>query len=186
MTAEVLATRTYLEMTDRSALRPEQVPAGPLEVTKRHPCDSDFWRYLYSTVGEAYHWVDRLSWSETEIRAYLDDPAVSLWVMTVDGALAGYFELRMDPDRSDRDRLLRPAAAVHRTRARRLSADAGCRARLERRRAPGVAAHEQLRSSRWPSPTTSRAASRSSRPRSTSRRPASRQHRPDLTCIRPG
>ena len=51
-------------------------------------------------MGEAYNWVDRLSWSETEIRAYLDDPNVSLWVMTVDGALAGYFELRTEPDRS--------------------------------------------------------------------------------------
>ena len=98
--AEVLATRTYLEMTERSALRPARVPAGQIDVTKREPCDSDFWRYLYSTVGEAYNWVDRLSWTETEVRAYLDDPHVSLWVMTVDGALAGYFELRTESDGS--------------------------------------------------------------------------------------
>ncbi len=62
---------------------------------RREPCEPEFWRYLYSTVGEAYRWVDRLPWSEDEIRAYLDDPAVSLWVMTVDDAIAGYFELRM-------------------------------------------------------------------------------------------
>ena len=59
-------------------------------------CPPSFWRYLYTEVGRAYHWVDRLPWTDDEIRAYLADPAVSLWLMTVAGAPAGYFELRRD------------------------------------------------------------------------------------------
>ena len=94
------ATRTYLEMTDRHALRPGRPPAGDVRVVRRDPCEPQFWRYLYATVGAAYRWVDRLGWTEEEIRGYLGDPAVSLWVMTVGDAVAGYFELRCEVDGS--------------------------------------------------------------------------------------
>lgn len=96
----VTAVRTYLEMADRSSLRPARVSEQYVRVSRREPCEPEFWRYLYSTVGEAYRWVDRLPWTEDEIRAYLTDPAVSLWVMTVDDAMAGYFELRREEDAS--------------------------------------------------------------------------------------
>jgi GNAT superfamily N-acetyltransferase len=59
-------------------------------------CPPSFWRYLYTEVGRQYRWIDRLPWTDEEIRAYLDDPAVSLWLLTVRGAPAGYFELRRD------------------------------------------------------------------------------------------
>jgi ribosomal protein S18 acetylase RimI-like enzyme len=97
---ETTATRTYLEITDPRALRAGRVPDGDARVTRRDPCEPDFWRYLYSTVGAAYHWVDRLPWTDDEIRRYLTDPAVSLWVLTVGEAVAGYFELRRDDDGS--------------------------------------------------------------------------------------
>lgn len=61
-------------------------------------CPPSFWRYLYSEVGRRHHWVDRLPWTDDEIRAYLADPAVSLWLMSVAGAPAGYFELRKDDE----------------------------------------------------------------------------------------
>jgi GNAT superfamily N-acetyltransferase len=90
------ATRTYLEITDRGAMRRCRAPDGDVQVVRREQCDPDFWRHLYSTVGEAYRWVDRLPWSDDDIRAYLSDLAVSLWILTVDGTVAGYFELRHD------------------------------------------------------------------------------------------
>jgi GNAT superfamily N-acetyltransferase len=40
--------------------------------------------------------VDRLPWTDEEIQAYLGDPAVSLWVLTVADEIAGYFELMAD------------------------------------------------------------------------------------------
>ena len=94
------ATRTYLEMTDPLAVRPGRAPEGDVRVARRDPCEPEFWRYLYATVGEAYRWVDRLAWTEDEIQGYLADPAVSLWVMTVGDRVAGYFELRHEPDAS--------------------------------------------------------------------------------------
>ena len=90
------AVRTYLEMRDRAALQPATLPDPSVRVEQVHDCPPSFWRYLYTEVGRAYHWVDRLPWSDAEIRAYLEDPAVSLWLMTVAGAPAGYFELRRD------------------------------------------------------------------------------------------
>ena len=97
---ERTATRTYLEMTDPRALRPGHTPNDDVRVARRDPCEPEFWRYLYASVGAAYRWVDRLPWTEEEIRAYLTDPAVTLWVMTVGGAVAGYFELRRELDGS--------------------------------------------------------------------------------------
>jgi GNAT superfamily N-acetyltransferase len=97
---DVTATRTYLEMTDPRALRAGRVPDVAVRVGRRDQCEPEFWRHLYSTVGGAYQWVDRLRWTEDEVRRYLADPAVSLWVMTVDEVVAGYFELRRDEDAS--------------------------------------------------------------------------------------
>jgi GNAT superfamily N-acetyltransferase len=90
------AIRTFLEMRDRAALRRATVSDPSIRIEQVHDCPASFWRYLYSEVGRAYRWVDRLPWTDEEIRSYLGDPAVSLWLMTVAGAPAGYFELRRD------------------------------------------------------------------------------------------
>jgi len=55
---------------------------------------------LYQEVGKAYHWTDRLGWSDETIRDYLDTPGVSVWLMSEEDAPAGYFELREHEDGS--------------------------------------------------------------------------------------
>jgi ribosomal protein S18 acetylase RimI-like enzyme len=92
------ATRTYLEIRDRADVRPKRARTADMRVERVRGCPPSFWRYLYTEVGRAYRWVDRLPWSDGDIRRYLDDPAVSLWLMTMAGAPAGYFELRADAD----------------------------------------------------------------------------------------
>jgi GNAT superfamily N-acetyltransferase len=94
------ASRTYLEMRDPSTLSHATLPDAACRVERVLDCPPAFWRFLYAEVGRAHQWVDRLPWSPAEIRAYLADPAVSLWLMSVWGAPAGYFELRRDPDGS--------------------------------------------------------------------------------------
>ena len=42
--------------------------------------------------------MDRLAWTDDEIAGYLSDPALELWLLRVAGEIAGYFELRRDPD----------------------------------------------------------------------------------------
>ena len=92
------ATRTYLEMRDPSELRGAPWPSPGVGVNQLLRCPPSFWRYLYSEVGRAYRWTDRLPWTDERIAAYLADPAVQLWLLTLDAVPAGYFELRRDAD----------------------------------------------------------------------------------------
>lgn len=94
----VTVTRTYLEMAESSDLRPAQAPFPAPRVARLGECTVSFYRYLYGEVGRAYHWTDRLGWSDERVRRHLDDPAVSLWVLSWEAAPAGYFELRNEGD----------------------------------------------------------------------------------------
>jgi len=94
----VHAVRTYLEMIDPAALDPAPPPQSGVSVTHEAEVLPSQWRYLYTEVGRAYHWIDRLSWTDEEIHAYLSDQALELWVIRVEGELAGYFELRRESD----------------------------------------------------------------------------------------
>lgn len=92
----MMATRTYLELADPAAFRPRRVSDPDVRVSRRHDCPPELLTYLYAEVGRDYRWVDRLPWTEEQTRAYLADPAVSVWLLTVASELAGYFELRRD------------------------------------------------------------------------------------------
>jgi ribosomal protein S18 acetylase RimI-like enzyme len=92
------AVRTYLEMTDPSALEGSPPPAPGVAVERMENAPPALWRFLYTEVGREYHWVDRLAWTDDDIRAYLGDPALEFWVLKADGEPAGYFELRKHPD----------------------------------------------------------------------------------------
>lgn len=95
---KTLVTRTYLEMR-----RPDQLNRVPLAgegviLERVHGCPVTFHRFLYREVGRDYHWRDRLTWTDEQTRAYLDNPRISLHVLYCQGAPAGYFELRRDDD----------------------------------------------------------------------------------------
>jgi GNAT superfamily N-acetyltransferase len=93
-------TRTYLTMSSPSALVPARKPEGNLRIDRVGFCPTAFFRYLYSEVGRQYRWTDRLIWTDERIRAYLDAGDVTLYVLYVEGAPAGYFELRRHQDGS--------------------------------------------------------------------------------------
>jgi GNAT superfamily N-acetyltransferase len=93
---ETVATRTYLEMRDRASLRPARVDIPHVVVSRVEAPDPSLWRWLYTEVGREYRWFDRLGWTDTEARTYLEDPHVSLWLLTLEDATAGYFELRRE------------------------------------------------------------------------------------------
>ena len=92
--------RTYLQMTEPAQLRPARVDDRRVRVERVGTCPPSFYRYLYGAVGERWHWRDRRRWSDEEIRAWFADPGVSLHVMYVEGAPAGYAELKRHPDGS--------------------------------------------------------------------------------------
>jgi ribosomal protein S18 acetylase RimI-like enzyme len=95
-----MATRTYLRMLNPRDLRGARAPFEGVRVERVTALAPSFWRYLYTEVGRAHHWIDRLPWTDDDIRRYLSDPAIQLWVMTSGGAPAGYFELRTVGDES--------------------------------------------------------------------------------------
>jgi GNAT superfamily N-acetyltransferase len=99
MTA-VRVVRTYLEMTSPDQLRAAPADPPAPRVERLQHCTVDLFRFLYREVGRAYHWTDRLSWSDSEIRGYLSTPGVSVWLMSWEESPAGYFELRDHGDSS--------------------------------------------------------------------------------------
>jgi GNAT superfamily N-acetyltransferase len=93
-------TRTYLELRDPGQLRGDPLLDSDGHVEQVVECPVSFFRFLYAEVGRAYHWVDRLPWSDDEIRTYLRRPGVSIHVLYVEGSPAGYFELVRSTDAS--------------------------------------------------------------------------------------
>lgn len=89
--------RTYLEMTSPTDLKPEGSAGPGVRLERVRDCPWHFYRYLYAEVGRQHHWRDRLSWSEAQFREHLAGPS-TMWLLSVDGAPAGYFELRGQED----------------------------------------------------------------------------------------
>jgi GNAT superfamily N-acetyltransferase len=93
-------TRTYLEMRNPAELQAAGCDDPRIRVEQMVDCPASFFRHLYVEVGRNYHWTDRLSWTDEDIVAHLSQVEISMWLMTEDGATAGYFELRRCEDGS--------------------------------------------------------------------------------------
>src|SRR6185436_9523740 len=93
-------TRTYLEMRNPSELQPVRLNDPSIRIELQRDCSVDLFRWLYAEVGRNYHWIDRLAWTDEDIRKYLALPEISLWLLTEGNERAGYFELRRCEDGS--------------------------------------------------------------------------------------
>jgi GNAT superfamily N-acetyltransferase len=91
-------TRTHLELRSPDALRRVPPPAVPATVRPLHPISAAEYRALYTLVGDRWLWRDRLVWTDEELDAYLSAPNVHVWLLSVGGATAGYFELKQHSD----------------------------------------------------------------------------------------
>lgn len=92
--------RTYLELTSPSQLLPCESPDPRARVERVYDSPASFLRYLYQEVGRAHCWLDRLGWSDEQLRQRLAEPGVALHLLTVAAAPAGYFELATHADAS--------------------------------------------------------------------------------------
>jgi thiosulfate/3-mercaptopyruvate sulfurtransferase len=52
-----------------------------------------YYRYLYRQVGKRWKWFERLRLSDEDLARIIHDPKVSITVLYVNGAPAGFFEL---------------------------------------------------------------------------------------------
>ena len=96
----VEVTRTYLEMRAPSDLQAARSEDPRISIEQMQDCPPSIYRDLYIEVGKSYHWIDRLPWTDDDIAKHLLQPEISLWRMTYDDAIAGYFELRRCEDGS--------------------------------------------------------------------------------------
>ncbi len=91
---KVRFTITYLEMTERPALAPVHPPIKTkYALMLAEQPTVGFYRYLYNSVGGDWRWWYRRQMSDAELAGILADEGVEVFVLYVDGAPAGYFEL---------------------------------------------------------------------------------------------
>lgn len=97
---DVLIT-TYLEMIDAADFRPEFTGHPHLQIIRLERPDVAFYRFLYGEVGRIWHWRDRLIMSEEDLRQAISLPEVTIHVLYLQGAPAGYVELRQQVDSTE-------------------------------------------------------------------------------------
>lgn len=86
-------TTYYLEMTSADALKTKAASNG-FSVVECGIKQFQFNRFLYQLVGEDYQWLDKLSWTEEQWRAFAEDDRLRTWVGYFKGSPAGYYELQ--------------------------------------------------------------------------------------------
>jgi GNAT superfamily N-acetyltransferase len=88
---KIAAVVTHLEMTERSALRPD--PEGAWTLRRVPSPDLDWFRDLYRRIGEEWLWFSRLRMADAELAAMIQSPLVEISALVHDGRDEGVLEL---------------------------------------------------------------------------------------------
>lgn len=91
------STIYYMEMLSPSDLSPK-APAGDVVVEECTVRQYPFNAFLYSYVGGAWAWTDKLSWTDEQWKDYVEDDNLRTWVAYDGGSIAGYYELQRQPE----------------------------------------------------------------------------------------
>ena len=94
-TPEAIAdTETFLEMRTPPANYAHPPMNRHVALLKTRNMPLHFYRYLMDRVGRKWHWVNALRADETEMLAALHKPDRDIRVLYLDGAPAGFFDLK--------------------------------------------------------------------------------------------
>lgn len=93
-------TTWYLEMLTTGQLRPAFSDNLQLFVSRSEIPSPEFSRFLYTSVGGNWYWIDRLNYTYKNWLDYLNRKELQTWVAYVSGTPAGYIELELQPDGS--------------------------------------------------------------------------------------
>jgi len=88
---KIAAVVTHLEMTQRPPLRRD--PAGSWTLRRVERPGLDWFRALYSSVGEDWLWFSRIRMPDAELAAILQSPLVEVYALVDDGRDEGLLEL---------------------------------------------------------------------------------------------
>jgi GNAT superfamily N-acetyltransferase len=91
-------TTWYLQMLSHEQLQSAAPPSGEVRIERADIPSPELSRFLYTAVGGAWYWIDRLRWDYARWLEYLDRPAVETLVLYVSGTPAGYVELEIQPE----------------------------------------------------------------------------------------
>lgn len=92
------AVVTRLQMDQEPGRYPSMPLGQHLALMRVEKVQPHFYRYLYDRVGREWHWTAALRLSDTELERRLHADACDLHVLYIDGAPAGFFELRDEDD----------------------------------------------------------------------------------------
>jgi hypothetical protein len=72
-------TTYYLEMKSASSLKTIDASRGP-QILECKIKQFQFNKFLYQLVGKDWKWIDKLSWSEEQCKAYAENDNLRTWV----------------------------------------------------------------------------------------------------------
>lgn len=100
MTRKVETTVTFLKMDEAPHDHIHPPSNIKIALMKVEDIPLHYYRYLYTTVGDNYDWIDRKVMIDEELEAEIHAEDVSIYVAYANGVPAGFFELdsRKDND----------------------------------------------------------------------------------------
>ena len=94
-------TRTFLQLTSSGELVRGQVEqAAGARAEPCFPVSPELFRELYAGVGSAYRWHDRDEWTDAKVAERFSVQPVTLYLFTMEGERAGFYELERHDDGS--------------------------------------------------------------------------------------
>ena len=90
---------TYLQMLSAAELRPKRSEDARFSIRECTVKQWSFNRFLYFTVGEAWSWTEKGTWSDAQWQEYAESEYLRTFAAYYDGSPAGYFELYEDEQR---------------------------------------------------------------------------------------
>ena len=97
---ETQVTTFYLELRSLEEFTPSAAEVPDLEIREARIACPELGRFLYTVVGRAWRWSDRLNWAYSTWLAHLERPQVEVWIAYLDGVIAGYVEFEHQPEES--------------------------------------------------------------------------------------
>ena len=97
---ETQVTTSYLELRSLEEFTPSDAEVSDLEIREAKIACPELGRFLYTAVGRAWRWSDRLNWAHSTWLAHLERPQVEVWIAYLGGVIAGYVELEHQPEES--------------------------------------------------------------------------------------
>ncbi|MBO68302.1 MAG: GNAT family N-acetyltransferase [Acidiferrobacteraceae bacterium] len=84
---------TYLEMIVPLDKDTPTTVGDDLMILEAKKPGAAFYRYLYQQVGRPWLWYERCAMTDEKLLSIIEDPAVAIYVVYIDGVPAGYAEL---------------------------------------------------------------------------------------------